>query len=312
MGTDFSSQTLDKTEFRKAAREILNVGTCAFLPTVITSAREVYEKNLAIIAEVMREKEFEGRISGIHLEGPFISREPGAVGAHNPEWVSEPHCEYLKDMMKWSGNSIKLLTIAAETKGAEKLCSFAVENGITVSLGHQLALANDMAELASAGASALTHLTNGLPNMLHRHKNTIWSALAEDRLAAMIITDGHHVPAELIKIIIRAKGIENTVVVSDASPATGFPPGKYTVMGNNAILEPNGLLHNPEKGCMVGSAATIMDCANYLASLDFVSGDDIYKMALENPLRLIGVDKDSIVPCDNAYWNTETGRYEAC
>lgn len=91
---------------------------------------------------------------------------------------------------------------------------------------------------ADAGAQALTHLGNGVPGMVPRHRNPIWAGLAEERLAAMIITDGHHLPPELIRVICKVKGAAKIIVTSDASPGAGLPPGPCRVFGSDAILEP--------------------------------------------------------------------------
>ncbi len=145
--------------------------------------------------------------------------------------------------------------------------------------------------------------------MIHRHNNPIWAGLADDQLTAMIITDGHHLPNTLIKTIIRAKGLDKVIVTSDASPLAGMPPGRYCTLGNNAVLEPSGLLHNPEKQCLVGSSATILVCANYLASLDFLSPDDIVKLAFSNPLKMIGVAESSINSKTQYQWNPGTKQF---
>ena len=118
----------------------------------------------------------------------------------------------------------------------------------------------------------------------------IWSGMACDDLTAMIITDGHHLPAEVIKCIIRAKGTDRVIVTSDAAPIAGFPPGRYHCWNNDAILEPSGLFHNPEKGCLVGSSASIRDCADFLRTLDFLSEEEIIRMTSENPLKMIGME----------------------
>ena len=67
------------------------------------------------------------------------------------------------------------------------------------------------------------------------------------------------------------------------------PPGRYNCWNNDAILEENGRFHNPEKGCLVGSSASIKDCADFLRTLDFVSEDDIIKMTSLNPLNAINM-----------------------
>ena len=309
---DFSAADLTEEKFIFACEKLLAMGTAAFLPTVITSPPEVYEKNIPLIVKTMRRQEFAGRILGIHLEGPFISSEPGAVGAHNPRYVKKPDVEFLKHLQALAEGNIRILTIAAETEGAETLTQAAVGKGITVSLGHQMAQGKELSALAAAGAKTLTHLGNGMPNMIHRHNNTVWSALAEDRLSAMIITDGHHLPPALIKTIIKVKGVHNVVITSDASSLAGCPPGRYNAMGNTVVIEESGLLHNPEKGCMVGSSATILKCANYVASLNIVKPEDIIQMAFYNPLRLISIPPDFLKSKSNVEYDALTSEFKIC
>ena len=93
--------------------------------------------------------------------------------------------------------------------------------------------------------------------------------------------------------MIRAKGVDNVICVSDASPIAGMPPGVYETLGNYAVLEENGLLHNPEKKCLVGSSATIMQCANVVANLKAFTPEDIVQMCFIAPLKKIGIDPEA-------------------
>jgi N-acetylglucosamine-6-phosphate deacetylase len=115
----------------------------------------------------------------------------------------------------------------------------------------------------------------------------IWAGMANDALTAMIIADGHHLPADLVKCIIRCKGVDKVIVTSDAAPIAGFPPGRYQCWGNDAILEADGKFHNPEKGCLVGSSVCVRQCADFLASIGY-SEDEITMMTYTNPLRMLG------------------------
>lgn len=304
-GVDFSSMDLAAESFISVASELFAKGTAAFLPTLITSPREVYQRNLPLIAKAMDSPELKHRILGIHIEGPFLSSQPGAVGAHNPNFVSAPSIEYLKELQQWANGKIKLITIAAEIDGAEELTRYAVKNGITVSLGHQMADYNDMSRLADAGAKSITHLGNGMPNEVNRHKNVLLAGISNDKLTGMIITDGHHLPDFVIKAIIRGKGVSNIIVVSDSSPIAGLKPGTYNVLGNEAVLEENGLLHNPQKKCLVGSSATMLECMNYLTSLDLLSQDELFMVGFYNPLKLIGLDASSIKNGREIKFNSE-------
>jgi N-acetylglucosamine-6-phosphate deacetylase len=288
-GVDFSSGELTEEAFVFACRELLKKGTVGFLPTIISSEAEVYQKNLAIISKVKGFSEFKRLVPGIHLEGPFISPEDGYRGIHPLKNIKEPDVDFLNLLIKWSGNNIRMMTIAAEKKGAEKLCSYAVSKNIVISLGHQEANEKQINSLARKGAKAMTHLGNGLPHLIHRHLNPIWSGLGNANLAATIIADGFHIPVSVIKTILKVKGVNNTILVSDLSPLGGMKPGEYSIWGSHVRLSPNGFLHDPSTGYLAASSFSLLDSVNYLLAQDIVKLKDIYRMAFHNPLRLLGI-----------------------
>ncbi len=304
-GVDFSSIDLARDDFIRACRDLFKVGTTAFLPTMVTSPEEVYERNLPIMAQVLDMPEFRGRLLGIHIEGPFISAEVGTRGAHNAEWVRPPDIGLLDRLIDWADDKVKLLTIAAELAGAEELARHAVGKGIAVALGHQAAEEEDLERLVRAGAVAITHLGNGVPAMLGRHNNTIWAGLAEDGLYATIITDGNHLPPSILKTIIRAKGPARCVVISDATSLAGYEPGTYETLGHKVILEENGRLHDPETGYMCGSSATMLRCMNHLASLEILSPDELIAMGYHNPLALIGLRPSDVASDRTIHFDAE-------
>jgi len=308
-GVDFSSPELTTEDFTRTCRQLLDHGTAAFLPTIITSSLETYERNLPLMAQVMATDEFKNRLLGFHIEGPFISSQPGAVGAHNPQWVQKPSLSVLDQLQDWANGRIKFLTIAAEIKGAVELATHAANMGITVSLGHQIPTEEDLQSLAQAGAKALTHLGNGMPNRVNRHHNQIQMGMAQDELTAMIITDGHHLPDYLIKNIIRTKGIGRVIVTSDASPLAGMKPGHYETLGNKVVLEESGLLHNPEKQCMVGSSATMLECMNHLASVNILSLEELLQLGFYGPLSLLGIDPQSITSPHSLAYDHKTMKF---
>ncbi|MBQ7206573.1 MAG: N-acetylglucosamine-6-phosphate deacetylase [Lentisphaeria bacterium] len=286
-GIDFSDPALTEDQFLTTAEHILNSGTALFLPTIVTSPREVYMRNPALIRHAAESHGLLKHIPGLHLEGPFISPKPGAVGAHRPSCVREPDCGFFDEIMESCGNYVKLLTVAPEVPGMDELISHASAKGVVVSCGHQLAGAEDLDRAVKAGAKLLTHLGNGCPNLINRHNNMIWAGMACDDLTAMIITDGQHLPKELIKCIIRCKGVDRVIVTSDAVSVAGLPPGRYPCWDNDAVLEPNGRFHNPVKGCLIGSTFCVRQCAEFLASLGY-SEEDIDRMTITNPLKMIG------------------------
>jgi N-acetylglucosamine-6-phosphate deacetylase len=293
-GVDFSGEGLTKEDFASACRQLLEAGTTAFLPTLITSAAAIYERNLPIIAGVLGQEEFRGRVLGVHLEGPFISTEDGARGAHSAQWVREPDVACLKELIDLAQGTVRLITIAADQEGAEELSRYAGSHGVAVSLGHHMANEQDLERLVAAGAKALTHLGNGVPALLSRHQNPIWAGLANDGLVATIIADGHHLPPAMLKTFIRTKGPGRCIVISDASPLAGLPPGEYWSMGATVHLQADGKLFNPATGYMAGSSATILACANHLAGLGLAGLNELGQMCFYNPLRLLGISPKQV------------------
>ena len=309
-GVDFSSSELTVDDCIRVCDELQACGTAGFLPTMITAEPEIYQRNLAVLADAIESKSSAARLLGIHVEGPFISSESGAVGAHEARLVTKPDVKAFAQMQEWARGHIRLITLAAELEGAVELAEYCDSQGVTVALGHQMAGNADLARLADAGATMLTHLGNSVPNLLPRHENPLWAGLAADELAATIITDGHHLPPAVIKSFLRVKGVERIAVISDSSPLAGLAPGNYKYLNEDVVLEPSGKLHMPDRHCLAASSATMMQCMNFLASLDLLSLDELVKVGLTNPCKLIGADPSEIPSARPVIFNTDKNQFE--
>lgn len=283
-GVDFSSPTLEPEALRSACRAIRASGTERFLVTLVTSGLAVYRRNLPLIAALIDAGE-PGPV-GIHLEGPFFRADSPALGVHPPEECRAADPALLAEFAALAGGHLRLLTIAADLDRAPALCAAASADGITVSLGHHLADAAQLAACAEAGARALTHLGNGLPHLIDRHHNPIWAALAETRLSAMLIADGHHLPPAMLRALLAALGPERVVLVSDCAPIAGLPPGRHRWLGRELELTPEGRLGDPVSGYLSGSAAALGDC---LAHLERLGVDQVQarRWASEAPAALL-------------------------
>lgn len=310
MGVDFSSPDLRADQIDLAFDAIVASGTAGFLPTVITAAPHVYERNLPLLARRMDTAPGGRHALGIHLEGPFLCPEPGYIGAHPPEHTRLPDPEYLRRLQELAQGKIKALTMAGGLPGDAETAAAARALGIRVFLGHQRCARADLLRMTQAGAVALTHLGNGLPNDLNRFGNPLWAGLVADGLAAMLIADGHHVCDDLIRIMVQMKGAAQLVLVSDASPVAGLPPGHYVALGNEVVLEPSGYLYAVGKNCLAGSSASLLQCANYLAASDLLSPADIAAAASTRPLQLMGMAPED-VPDSNGrvFFDAEQRRF---
>jgi len=294
MGVSFTKEELTLDEVRRVTLDLSAKGTIAYCPTIVTGSMEMYRKSLAVMAAAAADPELSGHILGVHLEGPFISPEPGAVGAHQQEYVRNPSIEDFDLFWEWSQGNIAILTVAPERPGAKELIGYAAAKGVTVAVGHHLADDASLEMAVAAGARSCTHLGNGLPNTIHRHINPIWWQLACDDLWGTFITDGHHLPPALIKTALRAKTIDRTVIISDAASLAGMPAGRYYDFGKEVVIEPTGRISCAESGGLGGSHSTMLECMNFLASLKLMSETDLWKVGCTNPLKLLG--KQSSIP----------------
>jgi len=151
-----------------------------------------------------------------------------------------------------------------------------------------------MAQLADAGAACITHLGNGMPNQVHRHHNPLLAGLGEERLAALVIADGHHLPAHVVKTIFAVKTAKRLIVTSDASPLAGCKPGTYQTLSNRVVLKPDGLLYNPEKKCLFGSSFTMLECINWLTRQNLLTEQELLQVSFTNPLKLLNIPAKAI------------------
>ena len=181
------------------------------------------------------------------------------------------------------------VTVAAEIEGMPAFVKELAKRGVAVSLGHQMAATPaEIEPCVAAGAKAFTHLGNGIPNMIPRHANIVMTALAEDRASVMFIPDGHHLPDTMLKVYCRAVPLRRLIAVSDAQYPAGMPPGEYDVCGAHARLEPDGLLLNPARNCLVGATAPMAKMMDLLRERIGLSDAELEAIGRDNPLRLIG------------------------
>ena len=323
-GVDFSSIDLTLDRAAHAIRGLLtDGGCCAVLPTLISSPDEVYTHNLPILAQLLESKEFEDRILGFHLEGPFISPEKGAVGCHNPKNVCSPSIEKLNQWQHLARGHVRLITVAAESDNVIDFIKYCTSNNIVVSLGHQLASAEDVDAAVESGARAMTHLGNGLPNLVHRHKNIIWKGLSDDRLSIMIITDGNHLPPNMIRVMFRSKALQSIIVTSDVAPVAGLPDGTYDCFGTTVMVEGNNV-RDATGPNLAGSGALMFACIDFLCSesvwpiyCNSAQGSELCNkfqtmkmVGYSNPLRMLGMEeKDMIGRCPMQLLTWKNGKF---
>jgi N-acetylglucosamine-6-phosphate deacetylase len=225
-GVDFNSSALTADALDHALEAMLLSGVTACLPTLITAPEDVLAARFAALDEaVARSRLGPAMVPGYHLEGPFLNPAPGYAGCHPAAAMVLPDSALVERIARDLRCPIRLLTLAPERNGALPLIAWARSHRIVVAMGHTAANAACVGRAADAGLALSTHLGNALPQPQPKFLNPMMAQLAEDRLHASFIADGIHIPKDALKVLLRAKGLARSILVTDATAAAGAPPG---------------------------------------------------------------------------------------
>lgn len=257
-GKAFIDPSVTVDDVSHMARAVLATGTTRFLPTVVTAALDQMEHELNTIARAMEADSLVAAMCpGVHVEGPFLNPEDGPRGAHPREHVRPPDRAAFNRFRKAAANRIVLMTVAPEMPGAIELMGYLSSCGVLVALGHHRADQEHLNAAVNAGARMSTHLGNAYDATMPRHDNAIWKQLGDDRLWASFIADGHHLPAEVLRCMLRAKSTRRSILVTDAMSATGMPAGRYRFGDTEIEKLESGKIVLPGTPFLAGASASM-------------------------------------------------------
>ena len=287
MGVDFNDPDLTVAQVELASKALLQTGVTTYCPTLITGSPDRTSTLLKTFAEVSKAKGLASQmIGGIHLEGPFISKEDGPRGAHQAQYCLDPDIRLLNQWKEEAQGQIRIITLAPELPGSKAFIKSCIEMGLVVGIGHTSATTDDIKRAADAGATLSTHLGNGCHTTLPRHPNYIWDQLGEERLYASMIADGFHLPDAVLSVFMRLKK-EKAILISDGMTYTGLEPGTYDSSATGRVrLTPEGKLHaEGNESILAGSASTLLKGISRAKQIfDFPTAWD---MGSVHPARLL-------------------------
>ena len=291
-GIWYSSPDLTPEQVLASLEPFFAHGVTRLCPTLITAGFETLAAGFDAIRRACEQEVWAERmIAGCHLEGPYISIEDGPRGAHPREHVRPANWDEFSRLQHISGNRIRLVTLAPESPSAVDFIRRAVASAVTIAIGHTGAAADQIQAAVEAGARLSTHLGNGAHGMLRRHPNYIWEQLGEPRLYASVISDGHHLPASVLRTIMRAKSTSRVILTCDAAGWAGCPPGVYTHGSGKFELLPDGrIVIAGQDQLLAGSSLATDTCVANAVHLAGASLRDAVDMAGKNPARLLGLE----------------------
>jgi N-acetylglucosamine-6-phosphate deacetylase len=223
---------------------------------------------------------------GIHLEGPYLCEE--RKGAQPVDHLRNPDpAEY----QKWFDSGvIRLMTVAPELEGALDLIKQGVKQGIEFAVGHSVAGYDVMLEAFDAGLRQATHIFNGMNPLHHRQPGVVGAVLSDDRAFAQIIADGVHVHPAVVKILVKAKGLDRTILITDAIRAAGLGNGEYDLLGQKVIVKDG--VARIASGSLAGSVLTMDQGVRNLMSFCDIPFIEAIRMATSTPARALNLQNE--------------------
>jgi N-acetylglucosamine-6-phosphate deacetylase len=281
------NDTMDATPqaIQGMAKFFSSYGVTGFLPTTVTASKEAILAAIENAALCQREQTGGAQVLGVHVEGPYISSsKPGAqpVQFIRPAAPDE-HCEF------FAWDNIKVITLAPEIPENKELITYAVQQGATVAVGHSAASYDEVLAAVRLGLSHSAHTFNGMGGLYHREPGTVGAVLTCDEITAEVIADDIHIHPAVIRLLVRAKGAERTVLMTDAIRAAGMADGTYD-LGGQLVTVKEGVARIAT-GSLAGSTLTMNRAVrNAMAAAD-LSLAEALRMASYNPARVIGMEK---------------------
>jgi N-acetylglucosamine-6-phosphate deacetylase len=282
-------------EVPRLGRFLAQHGVTGYFPTTVAAPLDVTCAALERIANAIEAAASstngdgnndapQARPLGIHLEGPFLSH--ARRGVHAPENLALPTVALFERLWQAARGHVRMLTIAPELPGAMEVIAEAARRKVLVSIGHSDADLNAAKAGVRAGARHATHTFNAMRPLDHREPGILAEVLTDTQLSADIIVDGIHVTPSVVQIFLKAKGIEGSVLITDATAAAGMPEGRYQ-LGTMMVDVKNGMC--TIDGKLAGSVLTMDRAVRNVMKFGSWSLRDAVRAATLNPARAAGL-----------------------
>jgi N-acetylglucosamine-6-phosphate deacetylase len=292
-GSDFMDGT--ESAFLKIAETHAQYGTTSMLPTTLTSDKEELYQTLELYKQANKNNSSGAQFLGMHLEGPYFSMNQR--GAQDPRYIRNPDPKEYKEIISRSSD-IKRWSAAPELKGAIEFGQYLKSKGILVSMGHTDAIYEEALVAFENGYTLATHFYSCMSGVtrknVFRYAGVIETAYLIDEMDVEIIADGIHLPAPLLKLIVKIKGTDRIALITDAMRAAGMPPGE-SILGSKhnglKVIVEDGVAKLPDRSSFAGSVATADRLVRTMVKMADVSLIDAIRMITKTPASILGVSE---------------------
>lgn len=308
-GVDFNDAQLTAERLDVALEAIRATGVTGCLPTLITGFEDdLRQRLLALDAAVAGSRLGPAMVPGYHIEGPFLNPGDGYRGCHPEEAMRDPDAALYARLSEGLRRPILLVTLAPERSGAVTAVAALRAAGICVAMAHSGASLRQVRAAADAGMTMSTHLGNGFPMLVHRTDNALLGQLSEPRMVACFIADGHHLTPDELGAMVRIKGLDRSILVTDAVLAAGATPGRYVFADMEIRLDEHGVVRRPGQDNLAGSSLLLDAAVRNVVHWGIATPDEAIRMASANPRAALAEAArahDVTLPVGRVRWSDE-------
>lgn len=277
---------MDATEeaLQGIARSLPKEGTTSFLATTMTQSIAAIEKTLQNAAAYKGGLD-EAEMLGIHVEGPYISKE--RAGAQPLQYIIEPSIQQFLQWQDISEGRIKQITVAPEVNNGFEFIEAASKVGIVVSIGHSDAMSDEVERAVLLGAKQATHLYNQMRPFHHREPGVVGGVLLEDDLKVEIIADFIHSHPKSVEFAYRLKQASRIILITDAMRAKGLEYGVYDLGGQAVEVTETGA--HLSDGTLAGSVLTMAQAVKNMYAVTKCSLQELVSMSSNNAAKQLNL-----------------------
>lgn len=274
-GYGVDNMDADPEKISDMTYKMLEEGITTYFPTTITQSDEAIKDCLKAIKEAA---EINPMIQGIHVEGPFISKQ--FKGAQPEAFIRPAELSTLKSWQEASGGLIRLITYAPENGDLKEFEEYCVDNHIILSAGHSGAVYK---ELKASKATHITHLFNGQRGLHHREIGVSGYGLLEDAVSVEMIVDGFHISKPMVQLAYKTKGADGIQLITDSMRAKGLPDGESELGGQTVTVKDKQA--RLKDGTLAGSVLTFIDAFKNMMNYTGCSIEEVVKMSSVNQAK---------------------------
>ena len=274
----------DLKAFRGICDFLISRGITSFMPTILPN--EDYIRSL--VKNIDASPEFKENILGIYIEGPFVN--PEKRGGINPKYIRKPDIDYLKKIIDLAEGKLRMMTVAPELEGIDRVIDFLINHDIIPSLGHSLASLDEA--LSKTRVKNITHLFNAMSGISHKNPGLAALPFIRKDIFTEVNGDGIHIDDRIIKMCYDHLNRDKLIFITDAVISAGLPYGKYFYDTDKPVISSERGVRYTENDVLIGSSFLIPDVLRHLKKVTGGQWHELVKTVTLNPARLLSADND--------------------